>query len=479
MADSRSASRRSFLKKLAAASVATAASAPFVRPSRSEILELPSRQTKPVSPNDTIRVASIGMGIIAFYNLPSMLRVPGVELVAAADCYEGRLTRTREIFGDHVDTTRDYRELLERDDIDAVFIHTPDHWHERIAVDAMRAGKAVHVEKPMVQDLDEGHRMIAAQEETGQILQAGSESVTSIGTRKARELFQSGAIGELNMVDALIARNSAIGAWQYAIPPDASPETIDWDMFLGDAPDRAFDLDRFFRWRKYWDYGTGVAGDLFVHRFSALHRIIDGLGPTQAMAMGGVYHWNDGREAPDVMLALYDYPETASHPAFSMSMKVNFAAGDSESYFRLIGTEGTMHVQGNNVMLTSRRGGDQPSPDEMRGWPSLRTFSQAQQDAFIEDYLKYQNEALRPGSQSGASIEYQAPEGYSSTFDQYTRFFDAMRMGGPIVQDVTFGYRAAAAAILANHSYRDDRAYAWNPVDMEIRGANPSTASAN
>lgn len=477
MKDHTGRTRRDFLKKLAASSAVVAGAAPFVQNTRAEMLEPARRSPANVSPNDRIRVASIGMGIIAFANLPRVLQVPGVEFAAAADCYDGRLTRTKEVFGANVETTRDYREILARPDIDAVYIHTPDHWHTQIAVEAMKAGKAVHVEKPMVQDLEEGHRIIEAQRQTGRVLQAGSETVNSIGTAKARELFRSGAIGELNMVDVLIARNSAIGAWQYAIPPDASPKTIDWEMFLGDAPKRAFDLDRFFRWRKYWDYGTGVAGDLFVHRFSALHRIIDGIGPHSAMGMGGIYHWNDGREAPDVMLALYDYPVTASHPAFTMSLKVNFAAGDSESYFRLIGTEGTISVNGSNVTLTRRRPRSKPTAEDIRRFPSVRTFSEAQQEAFIEQYLAYQDHAVRPSSEVGATVEYQAPEGYSSQFDQYYTFFEAMRGNATIVQDATFGFRAAAAAILANHSYRDGRALIWDPEAMEVIGDLPLSSA--
>src|SRR5262245_10401328 len=217
---------------------------------------------KPISQNDKIRVALIGTGGRGMDITLNALRVPGIELVACADVYEGRLTRAKEIWGGDfpgLATTRDYREVISRQDIDAVIVATPDHWHSKIAVDAMNAGKDVYLEKPMVQKIEEGHAVIDAAKKNNRILQVGSQRVSSIIYQKAKELLASGAIGQLNMIEAWWDRNSAIGAWQYSIPPDASPENIDWDRFLGSAPKRPFDPIRLFRWRNYQDYGTGVA----------------------------------------------------------------------------------------------------------------------------------------------------------------------------------------------------------------------------
>ena len=213
-------SRRDFLKGVAAATV----TAPTIlraqqTPIRSQI----------VSPNERIRIALFGMGIRGQQDLRSALRVPNVELAAVADVYDGRLTLAKELAGAQVFTTRDYREVLARRDVDAVIIATPDHWHTQMAIDAMNAGKDVYVEKPMVQALEEGHRLIDAASKTSRIVQVGSQHVSSIVYAKARELFRAGAIGELNLVEAWINRNSSMGAWQYSIPPDASPQTVDWD----------------------------------------------------------------------------------------------------------------------------------------------------------------------------------------------------------------------------------------------------------
>jgi predicted dehydrogenase len=240
---------------------------------------LTARAQERVSPNDRIRLALIGAGGQGSYDLRNALSLGGAEVVAVADVYDGRLKRAREVWGDGVATTRDYREVLARKDVDAVILATPDHWHSTISIDAMNAGKHVYCEKPMVQQLSQGKEVIAAQKKTGRIFQVGSQRVSSIIYAKAKELLHAGAIGELNMVEAWVDRNSALGAWQYSIPPDAVPANIDWDRFLGNAPKVPFEPVRLFRWRNYRDYGTGVPGDLFVHLISGLHFVTDAIGP--------------------------------------------------------------------------------------------------------------------------------------------------------------------------------------------------------
>ena len=271
------------------------------------------------SPNDRLQVALIGAGGQGMADVRMSIEA-GAKLVAVADVYDGRQERSKEIWGACVFTTRDYREVLARKDVDAVIIGTPDHWHRQISIDAMNAGKDVYCEKPMVQRIDDGKDVIETARRTGRIFQVGSQRVSSIIYQKAKDLMAAGAIGELNTVEAWWDRNDAIGAWQYSIPPDASTATIDWDKFLGRAPKVAFDPLRIFRWRNYRDYGTGVAGDLFVHLFSGLHFITGAIGPERVYATGGLRFWKDGRDVPEVMFGLYDYPKTDRHPAFTLAL---------------------------------------------------------------------------------------------------------------------------------------------------------------
>ena len=265
--------RRNFVQATGIASALAAAGAAQETPRRSA--------------NDQVQIACIGFGIMGQGDVQTATSLPGVKLVAVADVYDGRQTLARERYGDQVFTTRDYREVLARPGVDAVIVATPDHWHARIATDALTAGKDVYCQKPMVQRVDDGHMVIDAQKKTGRILQVGSQRVSSVLYAKAKELIKSGAIGEVHMIEAFWDRNSPQGAWQYSIPPDASPQTIDWDRFLGSAPKRPFEPVRLFRWRNYQDYGTGIGGDLFVHQFSGIHFVMNALGPQRVCSMGG------------------------------------------------------------------------------------------------------------------------------------------------------------------------------------------------
>jgi predicted dehydrogenase len=457
-------SRREFIRT---ATVSSMAAAPAVLKGRTAGLEMPP-EIEEYSANDKIRVATIGMGIIGFQDTSTALKVPGVELVAVADCYEGRLQRAKEVYGSHIRVTKDYLEVLERSDVDAIIISTPDHWHQQISIDAMKAGKAVYCEKPMVQKIEQGEAIIRTQEETRQPFQVGSQVISNALTKKARELYEEGAIGELNMVDILISRNTPFGAWNYSIPTDASPSTIDWHTFLGSAPKRPFDADRFFRWRKYWDYGTGVAGDMYVHRFTALHQIIGSKGPVRAMATGGIYYWKD-REVPDLILALYEYPETKSHPTFTLSLGANFKDSGHGSSFQLIGSEGTLTI-GARLKLTRRGIRDHTFEETVKGYNSFGTFSKAQQEAFIEQYNKVHLGSAGPDQPRVDVVrEFRAPRGHDSRLEHFKTLFRAMRNGGVVNEGPKVGLRAAAPALMANLCHRNRRIYEWDPENMKLK----------
>lgn len=458
-------SRRSFVKNLAAGAVATGL-LPNIASARAKttVLEQVNDERK-FAATDKIRFACIGMGIMGFGNCHTALEAPGTELVAVCDLYDGHLERSKEVFGSHLFTTRNFEEILSRNDIDAVFVCTPDHWHDHITIAALNAGKAVYCEKPMVQHIEEGKAVIDAQNKTGKILQVGSQRVSSVVMAKARELYEQGAIGELISAEAWIDRQSANGAWQYSIPTDASEKTVDWDRFLGDAPKRAFDPVRFFRWRNYRDYGTGVGGDLFVHLFSGMHYILNTPGPERIFATGGLRYWKDGRDVPDIQIAVMDYPKTASHPAFNLQMRVNLASGDGGGEMnRLVGSDGVLEIGWNDLIL--RRNKIDPYPG-YGGWDTFNTFSAAQQKDYEKWYAaKYPERKAQ--MQAPEEERWSAPKGYNERLDHHRNFFDAIRSGQKPVEDGAFGFRAAAPSLAANVSYFDKRIVKWDGVKMEM-----------
>jgi len=456
--------RRSFLKKATLGSAAVT-SAPFlISASKDEKIVLERSYTHAnYSANGQINLGLIGSGIQGIFDTKAALTVSGVKLVAACDLYTGRLDRAKELWGDDIFVTRDYRKLLDRKDVDAVIIATPDHWHKKIAVDALKAGKHVYCEKPMVQKWQDGKELISAQKSTGKICQIGSQGMSSLGNEKAKQLYEEGAIGEIVMLDFYNDRYSAEGAWQYPIPPDAGKETVDFDTFLGNAPKVPYEAKRFFRWRNYQDYGTGVAGDLFVHAFSTLNHVISSHGPNRALATGGLRYWNDGRDVPDVSITLYDYPKTDTHAAFNAAFRINFIAGSGGGGgFNLIGTEGQMEVGQNSVSVKRSKLGMVP------GGYSMIAFTEATQEKIRQGYTA-QNLDTRDSSLRTGTTTWEAPRDYKGGHhDHFYNFFTAIRENGKVIQDPTFGLRAAGAALLANESYYKKLPVDWDPTAMKL-----------
>ncbi len=444
--------RRSFLRVAGAASAASLIGAKV-----HALSVLQDEGARAIGANDHIQIALIGAGGQGQGDTKNAVQVPGVKLVAVADCYTGRLAHAKELWGDDIFTTRDYNEILARKDIDAVIIGTPDHWHKQVAVDAMKAGKDVYCEKPMIHLYADGPEMIETARRTNRIIQIGSQRVSSVIYAKAKELLAAGAIGKLNMVTARWDRNSAMGAWSYTVPPDASTETCDWPRFLGTAPKIPFNAEHFFQWRKWKAYGTGVAGDLFVHLFSGTHFITGSNGPTRGMATGALRFWNDGRDVPDVMLGLFDYRE-----GFNLSLRVNFVDGGEESEGLIFtGSEGTMEIGGGGVSVNR-------VPRETDPGLMIDTFPEAMQKQILASHAEKYPHTHPEGAPPVGYEKYVAPEGYSDSYDHFKNFFASVRSRKPVVEDAVFGYRAAGAALLSNLSIERGAVIKWDPDAMKV-----------
>jgi predicted dehydrogenase len=419
--------RRTFL----AGTMATAAAAR---------LHASAQGAGPAGPaSDRLRIGFAGMGARA-QELVDAIAASGAsaEVAALCDAYRGRAERGK---------ARDDR------NIDAVFIATPDHWHSRMAIDAVSAGKDVYIEKPMTYTVDEGLEVIAAVDRHKRILQVGSQGVSGAGQAAARELVKSGRLGAITMIRASNHRNSDSGAWLYPIPPDASPETVNWKQFLGAAPQKPFDLERFFRWRCYWDYSGGLATDLFVHLLSGIHFVMDVQAPSRIQGAGGTFVRKKTHEVPDTLVGTLTYPEGFT---VQLSCTLNSQAGSS-SGVEILGSKASLRLRGDDVILDEERidqGGN--------GWV-VRSWPEALEKAYYADPAVRAREvpdSRRPERVSGG--ERWSVVGEDAIVTHVRVFLEAVKSRQPVVEDARFGHRAAATAHLINRSLRDGRVFDWD-----------------
>ena len=460
-------SRRSFIKKAMGSALIAGTVPAALRAETTPIqfLDTPNHESKNYSANDQVNVAIIGMGIMGFNNAKTTAQIPGVKIVGVCDLYTGRLEHAKEVFGKDLFTSKNYQEILDRKDVDAVFIATSDYWHDRISIDALNKGKHVYCEKPMVHKLEQGAEVIATQKKTGKVFQVGSQRVSSIVTEKARQVYESGVIGELILVETYMDRHSANGAWQYSIPTDANAGTVDWEKFLGNTPKLPYDPVRFFRWRNYQEYGTGMAGDLFVHLFSGLHTVTSSNGPNRIYSSGGLRFWKDGRDVPDILTGVYDYPAGAKHPAFTLQMRVNFVDGSEEGErLRIIGTDGMIQVSGDTIKVVRHKIRKDPG---YGGWDSFDTFTVAQQKEY-EQWYKANHPSPKP-EMGAPDAEYKAPKNYDANFDHHMSFYNGIREKTPIKEDALFGMRAAGPALATNKSFFEKKIVYWDPETAKLK----------
>ncbi len=391
-------------------------------------------------PGDRVRFGMVGIGMQGSNLLATAISLPGVECAAAADLYDGRHARAREIAGANLRTTRRYQELLDDKSIDCIVAAVPDHWHRKMVVDAVSAGKDIYCEKPMSHSVEDGRAMVAAVKKSGRIVQIGSQRTSSVLCAKARELVAKGVLGELQLVEGSLGRNDPTGAWVYPPPPDLSPATLDWDTWQGDVPKRAFDPKVFARWRCWKEYGTGVAGDLMVHLITGMmYSWGINEAPRRVMSVGGIRRFNDGRNMPDVHMSFFEYGEV---PVY---IRLNLGSETPES-LRFLGSKGILELNETGLTFSPQSGIDTSPSYYAWSFPEpLRTqyFSQWHAE---HDPKPGEPPAVREG------VTYQT-DSYDDTRPHLWNFFRAVKSRQPVVQDAVFGNHAALACHMANESY--------------------------
>lgn len=445
-------SRREFMQTgAAAAGAVVATNTIFLEGDRA------MASTNPVPASDRVRFGMIGVGMQGSALLDVAHHLPGVECIQSCDLYDGRNTLARELTRPDLPVTRRYQDLLDNKSVDCIVAAVPDHWHRKIVVDAVNAGKDIYCEKPMSHTAREGVDMADAQKKTGRIVQIGSQRVSSALCAKARELVAQGAIGDLMLVEGSLGRNDPTGAWEYPPPFDLSPQNLDWDTWQGDVPKRAFDPLIYARWRCWKEYGTGVAGDLLVHLVSGMMYILNiNEPPKRAMSAGGILRWKDGRNMPDVHATIFEY---GNIPVY---LRLNLGTESPEIY-RFQGSKGILEATEFGLSLYPQSGQDSAPSYYAGGFPH----------AMREEYYKQWRQEHDPAP--GKELVSETVSTYRSISWDDVRphlwnFFQAVKSRNPVTEDALFGHHAALACHMANESYFRKAATTWDAATSTIKG---------
>ena len=442
--------RRDFVKTLAA-------TAPFIGNVRGA--------------NDRISVGQIGLGGRGKYEVSVCHGMPDVRIAAVCDLFEPLVSGTRAMLDNKVDGYQDFRRILDRKDIDAVFVSTADHWHAPIAIMACQAGKDVYVEKPLTHTLEEGRRMVQAARRYGRVVQTGSQQHSAEHYKKCVELIQQGYIGKVTFAECWNFMNSYPEGM--GNPPDSDPPAgANWDMFLGPAPMRPYNRNRFiYNWRWFWDYGNGMMTDWGAHHFDIIHWALNVDAPLTACSMGGKYCLRDNSETPDTFTMDLEYP------SFTARYTVRYGNAQQLEHrpygIAFYGTKGTLVVdRGSYEVITETRIDDPAFSDSIDRVKESLGITLTSMPGLTPGYTAAPVRRARPApralcegiSRTGIRID---PE---CQIAHVRNWLDCIRTRQRPVADVEIGHRVITACHLGAISYKVGRKLRWDRDKETITG---------
>lgn len=394
--------------------------------------------------NDRIGIACVGVGTRGIYLLEEFQRVPKTDVRVICDLYQGNVQRARRACANsQVRVVKEWEKAVADPEVDAVIIATPDFWHAPMTIAAAQAKKDVYVEKGWCTRLDDAKKMRQAIRDNKAVLQLGHNYNSLPTYHKARQIFESGELGKVPLVRTFIDRTNPHPEWQFytaydinVMPKDASPETIDWDRFIANAPRRAFDAERFFTWRRWWDYGTGIAGDLMSHLWDGVN-MVAGMGiPESVVTQGGLYFWKDGRDVPDMWHVSMDYPSKEMAVTFACSFH-NRHVGEVAQF---LGREKTLEV----------------SPSFCRTWAA-------------EWKPEFQEKAAQARKQGGGvPPDYEFRKGEVEVSNHMQNFLDCVRSREQPRCHVDRAFEEAVTIVMSVESFRQERKVKWDRAKEEI-----------
>jgi predicted dehydrogenase len=350
----------------------------------------------------------------------ALAKVPNTRMMALCDVYRPNLDQAQKLADPNAFTTHDYRELLNRKDIHAVLIASPDHWHVPMTIDSMAAGKDVYVEKPLTHELAEGRQITDALTRHRRIVQIGTQQRSMPHIIRARELIRDGRIGTVHKVRMTWNRNSDRVRRG---PQNVDEKRLDWKRFLGNAPAQAFDDYKFRNWRWFWDFGNGILTDLMVHWIDVAHWILDVDHPEKAVTIGDHYTSRGVWQTPDTIQTLLLYRNN-----LQMHFEGTFCNARNGAMIEFMGTEATMYIDRGRFELTPEpRSKNRPEEMILGAGPRGRDF-------------------------------YERPDGELLHLQNWV---DCIRTNRQPSAPISAGVSAAAAAHLGNEAYRHNRVAVW------------------
>ncbi|PWD97547.1 Gfo/Idh/MocA family protein [Marinilabilia rubra] len=347
-----------------------------------------------------------------------------------------------------------FENLIASDDIDAVVIATSDHWHGPVAVAAANAGKHVYCEKALTHKIEDVFEVRDAVKANRIVFQLGHQNRQAENYKMAANVAQAGLLGNINLIETTTNRNSPNGAWVYDIPEDAGPHNVDWERFLRDT-NTPFNKEHFFRWRLFWDYGTGLNGDLLTHEYDAINQMLKMGIPEIVTTTGGIYHWKDGREVPDVQQTVLEYPEKNFSLLYSASLASNMyrpkkLMGDEASLE--IGGTLKLYVDSGSHLYEDYIKSEDIVPNEPIG---LTKDYQAQVDAISSATEKYfASRGLLYTSQGGRIID--------TAHLHLADWLNGVRTGAPVSCGIDEAFEEGITAMMATKAYREKRVVRWD-----------------
>jgi predicted dehydrogenase len=415
-----------------------------------------SKNSKDKRYEEYLQQEDLGVVVTAVCDIFSSYEKMAVE--AGANIYRegngGRMGADPKVY-------KTYHELCAALDVDAVIIGTPDHHHGPITIEAAKNGKHVYCEKPLTWTVEETYEVRNVVKESGIVFQLGHQGRQTDSYQKAQEAIDKGVLGPISLIEVTTNRNDPNGAWVYDIHKDANPNTIDWDQFLGPAPWHEFSLERFFRWRCWWDYSTGLSGDLLTHEYDAINQIMSIGIPESAMSTGGIYYYKDGRTVPDVLHTVFEFPKKDLSLLYSATLSSNKSRGKV-----IMGHDAWMELgQSLTVNADPRSTKYKQKINDGLIDPSLPLYSYVPGRKNV-DAVTSATERYFAGR--GLLYTYRGGKRVDTTHLHIKEWIDAIREGTQPSCNIDQGFEEAITAHMGTLSYKHNKKVFWDAENEKI-----------